>query len=334
MDAVTNSVSELRSAMDLKVAQAREEIRKLLLTNLTTTENSQPDLPAENEDPEVIATRPRGYQLPTRDYHVEFPKFDGLGLKDWLYKCEMFFAVDGTPEDSKVKLASCKLEGKALQWHQSFMKHMVTREWPRWGEYIACLYARFGSGLFDDPMGDFKDLRQHGSVNVMMITLGDIMWNFKKLKMEFSIMGHKVLLRGIQPPATREATLRILKFQLEKAQNRMKVQANKHKTDRSNAMGDWVYVKLQPYMQLSLKQRAFQKLLSKFFVPFQIIAKVGSMEYTLDLPAGTRIYPTFHISQLKRKIGSHSASVTLLVMHSEAGHVLLDPEAILDRRMI
>ncbi|XP_070022382.1 uncharacterized protein [Nicotiana sylvestris] len=36
-----------------------------------------------------------------------------------------------------------------------------------------------------------------------LITLGDIMWNFKKLRMEFSIMGHKVSLREIQPPATK-----------------------------------------------------------------------------------------------------------------------------------
>lgn len=32
-----------------------------------------------------------------------------------------------------------------------------------------------------------------------LITLGDIMWNFKKLKMEFSVLGHKVSLRGMQP---------------------------------------------------------------------------------------------------------------------------------------
>nr|XP_016464616.1 PREDICTED: uncharacterized protein LOC107787542 [Nicotiana tabacum] len=112
----------------------------------------------------------------------------------------------------------------------------------------------------------------------------------------------------------REATMRLLKFQLEKAQNRMKVQADKHRTDRTYAIGDW--------------------LSSKYFGPFQILSRVGSVAYTLDLSAGTKIHSTFHISQLKRKIGSHSASVTLPVVLSEDGHVLLEPEAILDRRMI
>ncbi|OIT28094.1 putative mitochondrial protein, partial [Nicotiana attenuata] len=45
----------------------------------------------------------------------------------------------------------------------------------------------------------------------------------------------------------REATIRLLKSHLEKAQNRMKTQADKGKTDRAYAVGDWVYVKLQPY---------------------------------------------------------------------------------------
>lgn len=36
-----------------------------------------------------------------------------------------------------------------------------------------------------------------------LITLGDIMWNFRRLKMEFTIMGHKISLRGIQPAAVK-----------------------------------------------------------------------------------------------------------------------------------
>ncbi|KAF3644752.1 hypothetical protein T459_23859 [Capsicum annuum] len=33
-----------------------------------------------------------------------------------------------------------------------------------------------------------------------LVTLGDVVWNFRQLKMKFSVMGKKVSLRGLQPP--------------------------------------------------------------------------------------------------------------------------------------
>lgn len=72
--------------------------------------------------------------------------------------------MDETPVATRVKLASCRLEGKPLQWHQTFMENRLWREWPSWGDYVRLLYSRFTIELFDDPMGDFNDLRQVSSV--------------------------------------------------------------------------------------------------------------------------------------------------------------------------
>ncbi|PHT73504.1 hypothetical protein T459_24289 [Capsicum annuum] len=87
----------------------------------------------ENETPEVVEVRDdneigncQGYN---QKFQIDMPEFDGQGLKDWLYSCEQFFDVYKTPKDLRVKLASCKLDRRALQWHQSFMKHRLTREW-------------------------------------------------------------------------------------------------------------------------------------------------------------------------------------------------------------
>ncbi|XP_070050282.1 uncharacterized protein [Nicotiana tomentosiformis] len=113
----------------------------------------------------------------------------------------------------------------------------------------------------------------------------------------------------------------------------MKVQADKRKTDRSYQVGDWVFIKLQPYMQLSLNNHSYQKLSAKFFDLFQIIAKVGQVAYNLALPLHYKIHPTFYVSLLEKKLGAHIASVTLPVIHSDSGHVLLEPEVILDRRL-
>ncbi|KAG8374820.1 hypothetical protein BUALT_Bualt10G0035300 [Buddleja alternifolia] len=100
-----------------------------------------------------------GYQVPTKCFKVEFPKFYGEDLRGWVYRCEQFFEVDDTPPDAKVKLAALHLEGKALQWHQIFMKSRLTREIPNWEEYIRATSDRFGVLLYDDPMAELVNLK-------------------------------------------------------------------------------------------------------------------------------------------------------------------------------
>jgi len=80
----------------------------------------------------------------------------------------------------------------------------------------------------------------------------------------------------------------------------MKAQADKHKTDREYAMGDLMNVKLQPYHQFSVAQRLDHKLAPKFFSPFPVVLRIGSVAYRLQLPPTSKIRPIFHISQLRK----------------------------------
>lgn len=60
----------------------------------------------------------------------------------------------------------------------------------------------------------------------------------------------------------------LLKENLELAQNRMKQQAYSKRTKRESAVGDWVYLKLQPYRQISLALRQSLKLCAKYYGPY------------------------------------------------------------------
>ena len=87
---------------------------------------------------------------------VDFPRFDGVDVQGWVYRCEQFFEVEGTPDSLKVKVASIQLTGKALIWHQSFMKGR-NGIWPGWDEYKRAMTARFGLQPFDDSVTGYAD---------------------------------------------------------------------------------------------------------------------------------------------------------------------------------
>ena len=114
----------------------------------------------------------------------------------------------------------------------------------------------------------------------------------------------------------------------------MKVQADKHRVERSFVDGEWVYVKLQLYRQRSLKPNALGKLSPKFYGPFQVLHKVGEMAYKLDLPAASLIHPVFHVSCLKAKLGQQVTPISQLPFVSPEGILTLEPEAILKRRSV
>jgi hypothetical protein len=54
----------------------------------------------------------------------------------------------------------------------------------------------------------------------------------------------------------RAEMLPVIRQHLERAQRRMKQQADKKRMERSFAVGDWVYLKLQPYIQVSVARRS------------------------------------------------------------------------------
>ncbi|KAK8952193.1 hypothetical protein KSP39_PZI004864 [Platanthera zijinensis] len=134
-------------------------------------------------------------QVATRFSRLDFPRFFGEEVTEWIYKCEQFFDIDGTPPDMKVKMASVHMEGKAMYWHQAFMKARLTRQWPGWEEYCQAVAGRFGTLLFDDPMRDLKNLRQKGSVQAYLDEY-DILLHRVDVSEEYAI---SLCLSGLKP---------------------------------------------------------------------------------------------------------------------------------------
>jgi hypothetical protein len=85
----------------------------------------------------------------------------------------------------------------------------------------------------------------------------------------------------------RDEALRQLKQNLLKAREQMKLHEGKKRKEEKFEVGDWVFLKLRPHRQQSLIQIIHQKLAPRFFGPYQIVKKIGSVAYKLLLPAGS-----------------------------------------------
>lgn len=120
----------------------------------------------------------------------------------------------------------------------------------------------------------------------------------------------------------------VIKQNLFRAQACMKRQADKNRSERSFDVGDWVFLNLQPYVQSSLAHRSHQKLAFRFFGPYQVLERVGSVAYRLALPSCSAIHPVFHVSQLKHSHGKAPVSPSLPADVVE----FQVPEVVLQRR--
>ncbi|WVY94257.1 hypothetical protein V8G54_033345 [Vigna mungo] len=110
---------------------------------------------------------------------------------------------------------------------------------------------------------------------------------------------------------------------------RMKKNADLKRKEVNFDVGSWVYVKLQPYCQISVSGSKFHKLAKRFYGPFQVVAKMGPVAYKLDLPDTSRIHNVFHCSVLKAYEGPLPPSIDPLTPLSYENNPLVTPLAIL-----
>ncbi|KAJ0078809.1 hypothetical protein Patl1_22866 [Pistacia atlantica] len=114
----------------------------------------------------------------------------------------------------------------------------------------------------------------------------------------------------------------------------MKLFADRKRTDREFHPGDFVYLRLQPYRQTSLAIRRSLKLAPRFYGPYKVLERIGSVAYRLELPEDSKIHPIFHVSQLKPKVGSKVVPLINLPEIACTGELQPVPEQILAKKIV
>jgi hypothetical protein len=97
--------------------------------------------------------------------------------------------------------------------------------------------------------------------------------------------------------------LKLLKENLVISQNRMKQQAYQYRSEREFEMRDWIFMRIQPYKHISLKQQKKEnKLESKYYGLYKVLQMIGSMDYKLQFPPCSCVHSVFHVSFLNMVI--------------------------------
>lgn len=80
----------------------------------------------------------------------------------------------------------------------------------------------------------------------------------------------------------------------------------------------------------SVAMRHHMKLATRFYSPFQVVAKVGTVAYHLNLIPILKIHLVFHISSLKKKLGAQIQAFSSLPPINALGELQPEPKTILD----
>ena len=110
----------------------------------------------------------------------------------------------------------------------------------------------------------------------------------------------------------------------------MKQQEDQHHSERNFEVGDWVFLRLQPYNHISLKkENKDNKLSPKYYGPYKVLQNIGSMAYKLELPLSSRVQWVFLVPCLKKVIDDKIPSQTIFVDLDEEGKIILETTKLL-----
>jgi hypothetical protein len=161
---LSTTMEQTRLANEKSFESIHATLADLLRSYQTISNGTHPNNSSVNKSGGNQLEYHRG-RFNNRFCKLEFPKFNGEDVDGWIYRVEQFFAVDDTPEQSKLRYAVIHLEDKALQWHQAHLRTRgATINDLTWPEYKKDIVHRFGDSFAENAIEELISLKQTGTL--------------------------------------------------------------------------------------------------------------------------------------------------------------------------
>jgi hypothetical protein len=92
---------------------------------------------------------------------LDFPRFDGQNVLNWIFKAEQFFDYHNTPDADRLVISSVHLDQDVVPWFQMIQRSNPFRSWQ---EFTRALELDFGPSAYDCPRATLLKLAQTTSV--------------------------------------------------------------------------------------------------------------------------------------------------------------------------
>ncbi|PNY15512.1 hypothetical protein L195_g012209, partial [Trifolium pratense] len=96
-----------------------------------------------------------------RKVKLEFPRFDGTNVHEWIFKAEHFFEYYDTPDLDRLTIASVHLDKDVVPWYQMMQR---SRPFTSWIEFTRALELDIGPSIYECPRATLFKLTQTGTV--------------------------------------------------------------------------------------------------------------------------------------------------------------------------
>lgn len=98
----------------------------------------------------------------TRSVKLDFPRFEGENVLQWIYQAEKFCRYYGVTDANRLEIASMHFDGPVVPWFQMLEKEGKVTSW---AALVEALEDRYGPSILDNPEYALFKLMQDDTVD-------------------------------------------------------------------------------------------------------------------------------------------------------------------------